>query len=151
MRILIYIFSLIAAVGIIFFQIQTHISPANSYPFPNVVIGNKLIQVTIADELDEQLRGLSKRQFLQDGQGMLFIFKKAKVRNFWMKNMDFPIDIIWLNNNKIINISKELPPEEDHPQNTYSSIYPVNFVLEVPSGYVQNNNISKGNKVLFNF
>ena len=64
-----------------------------------------------------------------------------------MKNMHFPIDIIWISHRRVVNISKNLQPEGKNPKKTYSSIYPVNYVLEVNAGFCEENNIIIGDEI----
>jgi uncharacterized membrane protein (UPF0127 family) len=113
-----------------------------------VEINGVKIFVEIADEPGEQIQGLSDRENLCADCGLLFIFPEKKVRNFWMKNMHFPIDIIWISDNKILNISHNLPPEGEHPANTYSSAEPVDYVLEVNAGWTEKRGVGVGDKVL---
>jgi len=80
---------------------------------------------------------------LGKNQGMLFIFEKKDTHSFWMKDMKFSIDIIWLNENKEVVFIKENAKPEDFPQNyipTEQSLY----VLEFNEGFVKENNISNG-------
>ena len=112
---------------------------------PAVEINNIVIPVELANIPEKYIQGLSDSEELIGG--MLFLFDERQVRNFWMKNMNFPIDIIWIDNGKIVNISKNLLPEGEKPQKTYNSIYPVNYVLEVIAGFCDENNILIGDNV----
>ena len=56
------------------------------------------IPVEVADTLKKRSLGLGKRASLKKGWGMLFVFEKRKPHRFWMKDMQFPLDIIWLDN-----------------------------------------------------
>ncbi|MCK5510280.1 DUF192 domain-containing protein [Candidatus Parcubacteria bacterium] len=112
---------------------------------PAVEINDIIIPVELADTPEKHIQGLSDKKELIGG--MLFLFDNKKVRNFWMKNMNFPIDIIWIDNGKIVNISENLQPEGERPEKTYSSIYPVNYVLEVNAGFCEENNILIGDKI----
>ncbi|MFH1781353.1 MAG: DUF192 domain-containing protein, partial [Patescibacteria group bacterium] len=84
---------------------------------------------------------------LEKNECMLFVFKESKSRTFWMKNMNFPLDIIFINNNEIVEIKENIqaPDSADIPQ--YSSKYPADTVLELPAGLVADNNIITGDKV----
>ena len=117
---------------------------------PHVKINGQIIKVLIADEPAELTQGLSDRPYLEADQGMLFVFPDSQVRSFWMKNMHFPLDIIWIDDNNIINISQNLPPEGEQPQNHYSSVLPVNYVLEVIAGFAAENEIVVGDEVMIN-
>lgn len=82
---------------------------------------------------------------------MLFVFAEKDIKSFWMKDMNFPLDIIWLNGEKIVKISHNLPPEGRQPTNTYSSGVPVDYVLEVPAGFCDTNKIKEGNTVFYKY
>jgi len=120
-----------------------------SKPPKQVIINGKIIHVEIADHPDSQARGLSDRPFLPQDYGMLFIFPDKQIRTFWMLRMHFPLDIVWIDDNKITKIDKNLPPEGDMPQKHYSSDRPVNCVLEVNAGLADKHKIKRGDKVIF--
>ena len=70
--------------------------------------------VEVADTLNEREKGLSGKQSLEINKGMLFIFEKETLSGFWMKDMNFPIDIIWIDKNmRIIGIEKSPVPCEE--------------------------------------
>lgn len=98
-----------------------------------VKIGNAEIMVDVADESAEITQGLSGRDRLNKNQGMLFIFSDNQIPNFWMKDMKFPIDIVWLDANKTIVAITPSLAIETYPQ-TFSPPSPVRYVLEVNSG-----------------
>lgn len=118
------------------------------FTVPVVKINNITIPVEISDTPAKQVQGLSDRAELDSESGMLFIFPDKRIRQFWMKNMHFPIDIIWINDDKIVNISKNLPPEGELPDKTYSSESDVNYVLEVNAGFCDGNGIKTGDKII---
>lgn len=109
--------------------------------------------VTLALELartsEERARGLSDHQPLTDTQGMLFIFPDKAERTFWMKDMRFPLDIIWLEDDRVANISRNLPPEGETPQKTYRSDAAVNYVLEVPAGWADRHRLEIGDRIIY--
>ncbi len=107
------------------------------------------IKVELADTEQERIKGLSERDGLCENCGMLFIFNKEDFRFFWMKDMKFTIDIIWIDSDKIVEITKnaELPQGKNIP--TYNSDKKVNYVLEVNAGFCEKHNIKVGDKVLF--
>src|SRR5690606_29625859 len=67
-----------------------------------IVINNHSFNIEIADTDQARQKGLSGRQKLPRGSGLLFIFPKPDYYSFWMKEMNFPIDIIWLDSDKKI-------------------------------------------------
>ena len=122
----------------------------NNQEINQVVINNKIIKIEIADDPEEWRRGLSYRENLCDNCGMLFVYPDKKVRSFWMKDMNFPIDIIWIDDNEIVKIDKDLKPEGKFPKNHYSSDNPVDYVLEVNANYTEKNNINVNDRVEIN-
>src|SRR5215210_5980484 len=69
------------------------------------------INVSLAETPEQQTKGLSIKNNLSENEGMLFIFDAPKKNSFWMKDMKFPLDIVWINSNYgIIHIEKNLQP-----------------------------------------
>lgn len=114
-------------------------------------IGETLITVDIADTQALRSQGLGGRSSLGTDQGMLFIFSSPEIPKFWMKDMQFPIDIIWINNGSVVDITPDVPApaegESDSQLQLYSPQVEVNEVLEVNAGFVISHNISVGDKV----
>jgi len=110
-------------------------------------INDKKISVEIASSDNDQYRGLSNRESLCEDCGMLFNFSDYDERTFVMRDMKFPLDIIFINDNKIINIAPGLAPEGNKPTHTYSSQGKASRVLEVNGGYCKKNNIKIGDKI----
>lgn len=113
-----------------------------------VYVKNIKLTVDIADETHEQTQGLSGLEYMAEDKGMLFIFQQSFIPAFWMKDMKFGLDIIWIDADKtIIGIEKNVLPET-FPK-TFSPPSPVKYVLEVNSNWSDNNQIKAGNKVSF--
>jgi len=109
-----------------------------------ITINNKEIEVDIADTDNEQYQGLSNREKLCADCGMLFVYDDKKVRDFVMRNMNFDLDIIWIEDDEIVRIDENLYAEGASPTRSYSSGAPVNYVLEVNSGFCGENGIKVG-------
>jgi len=109
-----------------------------AYATTSVNIGQKNFKVELAVTADQQSLGLGQRNSLPATAGMLFVFKPAESATFWMKDMRFPIDMIWIYQGKIIAINRNVPvplvgtKPADLP--TYSPKEPVDYVLEVNAG-----------------
>ena len=122
----------------------------------SIKVGDQQLEVEIMQTLEEQRRGLSGRASLANDHGMLFVYSNPALYKFWMKDMLFPLDIIWINNGKVIEITDNVPPPEQNADisqlPTYSPLQPVTGVLEVSAGYVKKHNIIIGDQVeLINF
>ncbi len=118
----------------------------NSRPY--VRIGHLEIPIEVAASMISQAKGLSGRSSLDPQSGMLFIFNKPAIRSFWMRYMNFPIDIIWINDNKVIDISANVPNDFSliNPR-TYKPSQPAQYVLEVNAGFVEKENIKVGDTI----
>jgi len=114
-----------------------------------VIIGNHSFVVDIADTEKLREKGLSFRKTLNKDSGMIFVFEKPETHHFWMKDMDFPIDIIWIDEDlKIGNIEKNIDPKT-YP-NSYSPESPSQYVLEINGGRSDELGIKEGEPVIIN-
>jgi hypothetical protein len=112
---------------------------------------NTSFQLEIADSNIEHYKGLSNRNYLCGNCAMLFVFESSIQRNFVMREMMMPIDIIFIENNVITDIYKNLEPEgKDYEKNYYSSSK-VNMVLEINANYSDKYNIEVGDKIEINY
>lgn len=109
-------------------------------------IGDKSISVEIADSPEEHEKGLSDRENLAHDRGLLFVMPKDGGAIFVMRRMKFPIDILWIDDNKVIGFTENLlPPQEGTSEDKliqYKSPAPVDYVLEVNSGFVKENKLA---------
>jgi uncharacterized membrane protein (UPF0127 family) len=130
------------------FQWSAHITPSAGAPiYSTVSIGTTTISVEIADTQAKRTQGLSGRAGLAEGSGMLFVFDWDATWGFWMKEMRFPLDIIWAQSDgTIVTIAHQVAPE------TYPEIFkpakPARYVLEVPSGFADLHHIVEGMKLV---
>ena len=110
------------------------------------------IPVEVADTLKKRSLGLGERTSLKKGWGMLFVFEKRKPYRFWMKDMQFPLDIIWLDNHRIVHIIHNAKPanSRDEPELMTSPV-PVNFVLEIAAGRAAKLQLKIGQRMKFKF
>jgi hypothetical protein len=136
--------ALLASLGIIAGTNQTPVltSPTT---LPTATISHKSGQVIVelAKTPASQQQGLSDRKSLGPNQGMLFIFPQDEPHQFWMKDMNFPLDIIWLNKDgKILGIATDVATSTF--PNTIPSPGPIRQVLEVNAGYTQKYGLSIG-------
>lgn len=110
-------------------------------------IGGAQIYAEIADANEEIVQGLSTRTTLEENSGMYFVLKKREIATFWMKDMLFSLDIIWIDAGKIVGIVKEAPISSGKDIPTYTSPGPVTHVLEVNAGFTKEHNIKIGGRV----
>ena len=110
------------------------------------------IPVEVADTLKKRSLGLGERTSLKKGWGMLFVFEKRKPHRFWMKDMQFPLDIIWLDNHRIVHIIHNAKPANSKVEpEVMTSPVPVNFVLEIASGRAAKLRLKTGQRMNLKF
>lgn len=98
-----------------------------------VKINDTSFQVELADTPQTRQQGLSGKPNLPDKHGMFFIFDTSDKHGFWMKDMNFAIDIIWISENgQVVHIEKAVEPET-YPTVFYPSAQ-ARYVLELASG-----------------
>lgn len=114
-----------------------------------LLVKNIPLNVQVVSSAADMAQGLSDRKSLKEDQGMLFDFKQSTVPDFWMKNMNFNLDLIWISQNKIAAITADVPAPSGNNQKlpVYSPPSPVNLVLEVNAGWAKKNNIAVGDEV----
>lgn len=118
-----------------------------------VSVGKLSVDAKIASNLKDKKTGLSKYDSLPLDQAMLFVFDKSDIYTFWMKDMKFAIDIIWIDQNKkVVDIAKNVPPESgksDAQLKQYKPSTTSQYVLEVNAGLSDLNNVRIGDTVIF--
>jgi uncharacterized protein len=124
--------------------------PSTTPKTPKVNIANTSIEVEVATTTAAVTKGLSGRLSLAADSGMLFVFSKPAVYRFWMPDMHFPLDIIWINNNRVIDITADVSNDFD-PTNPkfYTPGHPAKYVLEVNAGFSQHHGLRIGDRVTF--
>lgn len=118
----------------------------------NVKINNNVFEVEVAKSLAELSKGLSGRESLGENKGMLFVFGFSGKNGFWMKDMKFSLDIIWIKDNRIAGIEKNVPPPATAAEGL-KIYYPpesINKVLEINAGLSDKLGIKVGDLIQFN-
>lgn len=120
-----------------------------SYHWPNVEvkINNNDLKVLVAKEPARLYKGLGGRKNLSKYDGMLFVFPSETQHGIVMRDMQFPIDIIWILNGKVIDIAPNVPTEPNRAEadlTVYFARQDSDFVLEMPAGQVLARNIKIG-------
>lgn len=135
------VLGLLVILGSIFLFVRQDLTGGNETR--DFLINNIVIEAEIVDTPELRQLGLSGRENLPEGRGMFFIFDEPSRHGFWMKDMNFAIDIVWIDEEyRIIGIEKEVVPE------TFPYVFrpeePVKYVLELPAGFTSRNNIEIG-------
>ena len=105
------------------------------------------LDIEIAESEYETQTGLMYRKGMEDKQGMLFIFDRENIKNFYMKNTEFPLDIIYINKDlQVVNVHQNTVP---YSRTSLSSGVPAQYVLEVNAGLTKKWNLAPGDIVVF--
>jgi uncharacterized membrane protein (UPF0127 family) len=136
------------AIAIIIFSIVSVFYYLVNEEKTNLTIKETEISVDLAITKEEQIKGLSGRKALPSGTGMLFIYNQPRKVSIWMKDMNFPIDIIWIDDKKQVSYFKKSVSPDTYPE-SFAPNVPVRYVLEVPAGFVEENYIQIGDNLEF--
>lgn len=130
------------------------IEPAADPSQPSVTIGNTTWPVELAITPSERAQGLSGREVLPEGTGMLFIFEGDQHLAFWMPDMNFPLDMVWIDSEcNVVDATLNAPVPEpgqglvDLPR--FSPAVPARFVLEINAGEFEGAGLSAGARAVF--
>jgi uncharacterized protein len=126
-------------------------SGSNGYRQVNVTVNGVVLLADISATNEQRTKGLSVRDDLAENEAMLFVFSNQAEHRFWMKDMKFPIDIIWIDSDKaVVHIEHNLQP---CPSGVLCTTYKPNddslYVLETVGGFAEKYGIVEGTRVDF--
>lgn len=113
----------------------------------SVTINDQTFTVSVAETEEEKQKGLSGIASLPLNEGKLFLFEKPDTYSFWMKEMKFSIDIIFINGDTIVSIAENAKPVTSGTLPTYKPTGPSDKVLEISAGLSKKYNFKPGDKV----
>jgi len=119
----------------------------NDFQFVTVDFNAISVRAEVVETYFEMNKGLSGRESLAEGDGMLFIFEETDTHSFWMPDMHFAIDIIWLDESMKVVYVKENATPESYPEK-FSPPSPAKYVLEVPAGFSHTWGIVEGTQAI---
>ena len=147
--------TIVSAVVFLHFSFITEGALAQEFSYAHATVitpKGVSIPVEVSDTPEKRSLGLGKRDKLENGWGMLFVFEKRIPHSFWMKNMRFPIDIIWLDNQRIVELAENVPPpQEGESPKVIEPRLPSNFVLELESGRARALGLKVGQMLSYQF
>ncbi len=126
-------------------------APSNRYLKAEVTVNNFKLVADLALTQEQQTKGLAVKNTMNESQGMLFVFQQPSPESFWMKNMKFPIDIIWMDANRsVVYIAPDLKPCPTLGGcpgyvPTKESLY----VLETTAGFSHRHDVKLGTQMSF--
>lgn len=108
------------------------------------------VNAEVASDANSRAIGLGGRESLVKDAGMLFVFDSEAKHSFWMKNVKFPLDIIWLDKNKkVVHFVKNAQPDTGSALEIYTPPKKAYYVLEVNGGMIDEFGLALGNKATF--
>ena len=126
---------------------NTPFSSTPAEPEGRARIQGQSIALELARTPQEQALGLGQRDALEWGHGMLFLYEEPQFHRFWMKDMRFDIDILWIREGRIVDISHNV---RHRPGSTGDQASPrelADQVLELPAGYAAAQGLRPGHRV----
>jgi uncharacterized membrane protein (UPF0127 family) len=117
---------------------------------PTLSIAEKVSYfIEVRDEPFGQARGLSGRSSLADDQAMLFVYDTPATLSFWMKDMNFPLDFVWIRDFTVVAVNENIPHPAANGGETYrlASPVPADMVLEINAGQIEYYGIEIGDEV----
>lgn len=112
-----------------------------------MTIGSTTVMASVADSLPERIKGLSDTPYLPDGVVKLFAFGTEGEQSIWMKDMNYPIDIIWVARDGTILYIKESVSPDTYPE-SFSSPKPAFYVIETNAGFTSKSGITVGDEIV---
>lgn len=120
------------------------------WPHSEIVINERKLTVLVADTPTHWAKGWSGKNDMGNYQGMLFKFADKRQHVMVMRDMEFPLDIVWLDGNVVIDMAPGLAPEkgkQDGDLTRYGARLPSTAVLELPAGFLEANGLKIGDNV----
>lgn len=111
-------------------------------------LGNGIFNINVASTSSAREKGLSGKSELAPDQALLMVFPSEGKWGIWMKGMNFPIDIVWLNKDKkVVYTVKDAP--YDNQTTIYTPTTPALYVVELPAGTITDKSITTNNTAVF--
>jgi uncharacterized membrane protein (UPF0127 family) len=114
---------------------------------PKAEINGQVFSLYLARSSQEQATGLAKYTKIEQNQGMLFLFKRTDNYSFWMKDMRFPIDIIFIRGDRVVTVFQNVPVSPNNNLPVYTTKTKADKVLEINAGLAEKYNIKIGTEV----
>ena len=120
------------------------------WPLVTVELGGQVLEVQVADTIYHMYKGLGDRESIGKYDGMLFLFDFPGKQGIVMRDMQFPIDIVWFYEGEIVDMAQNIQPEGDISEAQLTKYYPrvsANIVLELPAGWAAKNGVGIGDRL----
>jgi uncharacterized protein len=117
---------------------------------PLTLPSGKVLQAEVMVKDEDRAMGLMFRPSLPLDRGMIFLFETADFHGIWMKNCRFPIDILWLDEEKrVVHVAESVPPCKADPCPVYNPMRRASYVIELNAGQARKEKAVVGSTVAF--
>jgi hypothetical protein len=117
---------------------------------PLTLPSGTVLQVEVMVKDEDRAMGLMFRPSLAKDRGMLFVFETVGFHGIWMKNCRFPIDIVWLDEERrVVHVAESVPPCKADPCPSYSPLRRAAYVVELNAGQARREKAVVGASVAF--
>ena len=132
---------------LVFAMILIFLYGCNNEDLKPFKINDIMLDVEFADTYEEKTKGLMNRESLEENEGMFFLFEENAILSFWMKDTLIPLDIFFIDSDKMIVDIQTMQPCSKEPCKIYYSNTPARYALELNAGFAEKNEIQIGDKV----
>ncbi|MBI4268665.1 DUF192 domain-containing protein [Candidatus Uhrbacteria bacterium] len=121
-------------------------SPTDSAP--NILsLGTEAVKMDALTTKQEQMKGYTNRKRPADNHGFLYVLDKPSRYAYWMKNMLFTTDVVWLDETmKVVDLRSSIAPQT-YPDQIFEPIQPASYMLEFPDGFIARHGVEAGDVV----
>lgn len=150
MKRVLLIFAVLFVVLAVFIFVQSLLKNGSLFAkTASMTVNDEKITLEVADTPEKRQKGLSGRKSLPENRGMLFVFDNADFHSFWMKEMQIPLDMIFLSGTRVVTVHENVPPPTEGDENLllYSPDEPTDKVIELNAGQAAKLQIQKGTEL----
>lgn len=134
----------VAIIGILANYVFSEVVSVQGNMIKRVYIRDVIVKSELVKSETRIEKGLGERASLPEGRGMLFSMPDNDTQRFWMKGMRFAIDIIWIENGRVIGCEKNISPNDSR---IFVSPGDAGYILEVPEGFCDQNKVTVNDEV----
>lgn len=120
------------------------------WPKATININGRILKVLVADTQQNRIKGWSGKKDMGKYDGMLFVFPEKAQHTMVMRDMNFSLDIIWIDGFTIVDMAPNLKPEKGRAEEDltpYFARLPSTLVLELPAGFLIQNKLKIGDRI----
>jgi uncharacterized membrane protein (UPF0127 family) len=148
-RVILWVGIIIVFALFVWLFLPTIAADRDSIKRTTIQIGNLPLTALVVDTPELRQKGLGGTRSLLPGTGMLFIFEEPGRHMFWMKDMNFDLDIVWIDQRlKVVGIEKDVS-KDSYPK-AFTPPSSILYVLEVPAGFSDSHHIKVGDRLSVN-